>query len=51
MEFTFVESYLGAALHVGIEQPIDDKECPFDPSYFPKGNSKIMLPWVGCKLL
>ena len=27
----FVETYLGAALHLGIEQPFDDKQCPFDP--------------------
>ena len=51
MGFTFVETDLGAALHVGIKQPIDDKECPFDPSYFTKSDSKIMLSWMGGKLL
>jgi hypothetical protein len=51
MGFTFVEAYLGAALHVGIQQPIDDKECPFDPSDFTKSDSKIVLPWMGWELL
>ena len=43
MGFTFVEPDLGAALHIGIKQPIDDKECTFDPSDFSKGDSKVML--------
>ena len=27
----FVEAYLGAALHLCVEQPFDDKQCPLDP--------------------
>jgi hypothetical protein len=51
MGFTFVEPYLGAALHVGIKQPFDDKKCPFNPSDFTKGDSQVMLAWMGCELL
>ncbi len=50
MGFTFVEPDLGAALHIGIKQPIDDKECTFDPSDFPKGDSKVMLTRMRGKL-
>ena len=34
MGFTFVQSYLGPALHIGIEQPFNDEQRPFDPSDF-----------------
>ena len=50
MGFTFVEPDLGAALHIGIKQPIDDKECTFDPSDFSKGDSKVMLTRMRGKL-
>ena len=46
MGFTFVEPDLGAALHIGIKQPIDDKECTFDPSDFSKGDSKVSVRWL-----
>jgi len=35
MGFTFFETDLGATLHVGVQQPVDDEERPFDPSDFP----------------
>ena len=50
MGFTFIEANLCATLRVSIKQPIDDKECPFNPSYFTKGNGQIMLAWVSGKL-
>ena len=50
MGLTLVEADLGAALHVGIEEPVDDKERPFDPSDFPQGDRQFMLPWVGREL-
>lgn len=34
MGFSFVQADLGTALHVRIEQPVDDEQCPFDPSDF-----------------
>jgi hypothetical protein len=50
MGFTFIETNLRAALHIGIQQPIDNKERSFDPSYFSKGDGQIMLSWMGGKL-
>lgn len=50
MGFTFVEANLGSTLHIGIKQPIDDKERSFDPSDFTESDGKIMLAWVGGKL-
>ena len=50
MGFTFIEANLCATLHVSIKQPIDDKECPFDPSDFMKCDGQIMLSWVGGEL-
>lgn len=40
----FVEAYLGAALHLGIEQPFDDKRCPFDPPDFAQRQCQVVLP-------
>ena len=40
----FVEAYLGAALHLGIEQPFDDKQCPFDPPDFAQRKCQVVLP-------
>ena len=37
MGLALVEADLGATLHVGVEQPVDDEERPFHPSYFPQG--------------
>ena len=51
MGLALVETDLGAALHVGIEQPVDDEERPFDPSDFPQSDRQFMLPGRGCELL
>ena len=48
--FAFVEADLGTSLHVGVEQPIDDEECPLDPSDFPQGHGQLVLPRIGSKL-
>ena len=37
---------LGATLHVGVEQPVDDEERPFHPPDFPQCDRKLMLPRV-----
>ena len=50
MGFTFIETDLGAALHVDIEQPIDNKKCPFDPSDFTQSDGKVMLTRMRSKL-
>ena len=39
-----VAAELGAALHVGVEQPFDDEQCAFDPADLPQGQRQIMLP-------
>ena len=43
VRLTFVETNVGTALHLRVERPIDDEECPFNPPDFAKGNSQIML--------
>lgn len=49
MGLAFVQPDLGAALHVGIEQPLHDEERPLDPSDFPEGNGQLVLSGVGCE--
>lgn len=49
MRLALVEPDLGAALHVGVKQPFDDEECPFDPSDFPECDRQVVLPRIGCK--
>ena len=34
VRFALVEADIGPALHVDIESPFDDEQCPFNPSYF-----------------
>lgn len=46
MRLAFVQPDLGAALHVGVEQPVDDEERPLDPSDFPESNGQLMLTGV-----
>ena len=46
----FVQADLGAALHVGIEQPIDDEERPFYPPDFAQGHRQFVLARVGREL-
>jgi hypothetical protein len=50
VRLTLVEADLGAALHVGIEQPVDDEARPFDPSYFPQRHRQLVLSGIGCEL-
>ena len=49
MRLALVETDLGAALHVGVEQPVDDEQRPLDPSYFPQRHSEFMLSGIGCE--
>ena len=44
--FALVQTDLGTALHIGVEQPVDDEERPFDPSDFPQGHSQLMLTGI-----
>ncbi len=51
MGLALVETDLDAALHVSIKQPIDDEKRTFDATDFTQGKCKLMLAWIGCKLL
>ena len=51
MGLALVETDLGAALHVSIKQPIDDEKRALDATYFTQGKCKLMLSWIGRKLL
>jgi len=50
MRLAFVQANLGAPLHVGIKQPVNDEERAFDATDFPKGYSQFMLAGIGRKL-
>ena len=47
MGLTLVQAYLGTALHIGIEHPVDNEECPFYPSDFFESFGQRMLAGVG----
>ncbi|SLN76740.1 hypothetical protein RUM8411_04475 [Ruegeria meonggei] len=42
MRLAFVQPNLCTALHIGIEQPVDDKQRPFHPADFAQGEGKFM---------
>lgn len=46
MRLAFIETDLSTALHIGIERPFDDEQCPLNAPDLPKGDSQIMLPWA-----
>jgi len=48
--FVFVQTDLGAALHVGVEQPVNDEQRSFHPSDFFESFGQLMLSGIGCKL-
>jgi len=45
----FVEADLGTPLHVRVEDPLYDKECPLDAANHPQRNRQIVLPGIGCE--
>lgn len=49
MCLAFVQTDLGAALHIGVEQPVDDEQRSFHPSDFLEGFGQFMLAGIGCK--
>lgn len=46
-----VQADLGPALHVGIEEPLDDEECAFDAADFAERDGQFVLARIGGKLL
>ena len=45
-----VQAGVGSALHIGVEQPVDDEERSFDPSDFAEGDSQFVLARIGREL-
>ena len=43
MSLALVQAGVGPALHIGIEQPVDDEERSFDPSDFAESNGQFVL--------
>ena len=46
MGLALVQADLGATLHVGIEQPVNDEERTFDPPDLAQGDGQLMLTWI-----
>jgi len=51
MGLTLVQSDLGPALHVGIEQPFDDEERALDAADFAERYGQLVPARVSCELL
>lgn len=45
-----VEADLGTPLHVRVEDPLYNKECPLHAANLPQRNRQIVLAWIGGKL-
>lgn len=43
VRFALVEAEIGPALHIDIEGPFDNEQCPFDPSDFTQSDCQIVL--------
>ena len=45
-----VQAGVGSALHIGVEEPVDDEERSFDPSDFAEGDGQFVLARIGREL-
>ena len=55
MSLALVQAGVGSALHIGVEQPVDDEERSneersFDPSDFAEGDGQFVLAQIGREL-
>ena len=55
MSLALVQAGVGSALHIGVEQPVDDaersnEERAFDPSDFAESDSQFVLARIGREL-
>ena len=50
MSLALVRAGVGPALHIGVEQPVDDEERAFDPSDFAESDSQFVLARIGREL-
>ena len=51
MRFILVQTNLRSTLHIGIEQPFDDKESAFDAPDFAQRQGKFILSRIGRELI
>ena len=50
MSLALVQAGVGPALHIGVEQPVDDEERSFDPSDFAESDGQFVLARIGREL-
>ena len=50
MSLALVQAGVGSALHIGVEQPVDDEERSFDPSDFAESDGQFVLTRIGREL-
>lgn len=50
MSLALVEADLGSPLHVRVENPLHNKECPLHATNLAQCNRQIVLAWIGGKL-
>ena len=50
MSLALVQAGVGPALHIGVEEPVGDEECTFDPSDFAESDGRFVLAGIGRKL-
>ena len=50
MSLALVQAGVGSALHIGVEQPVDDEERSFDPSDFAESDGQFVLARIGREL-
>ena len=50
MSLALVQAGVGSALHIGIEQPVDDEERSLDPSDFAESDGQFVLARIGREL-
>lgn len=51
MGLALVQAYLGPALHVGVEKPLDDEERALDTADFTERHGQLVLARIGGELL
>lgn len=45
-----VQASVGPAMHIEVEQPVDDDAGTFDPSNFAESVGRFVLVWMGREL-
>lgn len=46
MRLALIQTNIGTALHIGIEQPVDDEQRTLYAPDFPERQGKFMLTWI-----